>query len=310
MELSFLLAEQITVQFLMLIIGFVLIRLKIFKASDATIISRLLLFVILPCLIINSFRLDFSETVTSKLIFTIAVSLASNILLILLAYTAAKVFHLDKIETLTIAYPNCGNLIMPLILATLGSQWVIFACIYTIIQSLLMFTHARSVMRGTKGFNLKEIFINANNISAFIGLIIMIFHIPLPRILDKTITSFAGMTAPCSMLVIGMIVGQANLKGIFARGRNYFICFLRLIALPMILLTLIKITGIAYIFDDAKQILMTTVMCASSSAATTITQFAQAYNNNSYEASSFNIMSVLFLIVTLPLIIAFYQMWI
>ena len=63
MELSFLLAKQILIQFLMLAVGFVLIKIKLFKSSDATAISKLVLYVISPCAVYNAFQIDYTPAI-------------------------------------------------------------------------------------------------------------------------------------------------------------------------------------------------------------------------------------------------------
>lgn len=58
---------------------------------------------------------------------------------------------------------------------------------------------------------------------------------------------------------------------------------------------------------EAVNILLITTLAASSSAATTITQFAQLYDNKPGYTSVISIMTVIFCIVTIPLMTGLYQ---
>ena len=77
--------------------------------------------------------------------------------------------------------------------------------------------------------------------------------------------------------------------------------------MPLLFILFIKITGIAYLFPEAYQICMIVLFAAGSSAASTVSQMATAYGKDAFEASMINVMSVLLLIVTLPLMIMIYH---
>ena len=52
-----------------------------------------------------------------------------------------------------------------------------------------------------------------------------------------------------------------------------------------------------------------TILAASAPAAATITQFAQLYNKHPGYASIMNVMSVIFSIVSMPLMVMIYQLF-
>jgi predicted permease len=56
-------------------------------------------------------------------------------------------------------------------------------------------------------------------------------------------------------------------------------------------------------------ILLITVMCASSAAAVTMTQFAQLYDKTPGHASVISVMSTILCIITMPLMVALYQLF-
>lgn len=308
MELSFLLINQITVQFLMLAIGFLLTKTGILQEKEAMPISKVILYVVLPCSIINSFQIEFAPELRDKLLLSLVAAIIGNISSILFAYIVRKPLKLNDIETASVGYSNCGNLILPLVAATLGPDWVMFACIFMFVQSLLVFTHGQSLIRGVKHFNPRQIFLNIDIIACVVGAILMFLHVKLPSVIFTTFNGFGSALAPLSMLIIGMAIGHTNFKNIFTNKRIYLVCFLRLIAFPLLMILIIKITGVAYIFDSAKETLLIPMLAMSSCVAALVTQFSQVYNKDVVYASSINVMSVLFLIVTMPCIVMIYQL--
>ena len=308
MELSILLSKQIIVQFLMLAVGFILIKCKALKSDDATAISKLVLYVISPCAIFNSFRIEFTDEVKNGLILAFAVSLFINFFFIFFSKFISKPFHLDTVEEMTLAYPNSGNLILPIVLAVLGQEWTIYCCAYIIIQNVLIFAHCESRICGETKIEPMKILMKPCIISIIIAAAFFLCGLEMPTIINNTLDGFGAMLAPASMLVIGMAIGTANFKEIFTDPKHYFVCFLRLIAYPMIILLLIKITNLCAIFPDAKSVLLIPFLAAASSPAATVTQMAQCHGNNPAKASALNTMSVCFLIITMPVMVMLYQL--
>ena len=60
MEISFLLFKQIAQFFIMIIMGYTLVKLKIVKSEDSKVLSMVCLYLIMPCVIINSFLIEFT----------------------------------------------------------------------------------------------------------------------------------------------------------------------------------------------------------------------------------------------------------
>ena len=77
MAVSLILTEQIIKLFIILLLLFLLVKFGLLKASDSKSVSVILVYLILPCMIINAFQIDYTPQVREGLIFTIAVPLLS-----------------------------------------------------------------------------------------------------------------------------------------------------------------------------------------------------------------------------------------
>jgi predicted permease len=251
-----------------------------------------------------------SGDIVHSLLVGVALAIAANIILVIFPVLLRKPLKLSPVEQLTISYPNSGNLVLPIVISVLGQKWAIYAMPFMLVQICFMWTHGVSSIRGGEEMNIRKILTGVNMIAFYIGLILFIFQIKLPEIIGTTVVNFSSCIAPLSMLVIGMSMGNANLKQIFSVPRHYLICFLRLIACPLIALLLFKLTGIANISEYMGSICLILLLAISSSQAATITQLAQAYHKNAQEAAMLNVMTVLFLIVTMPLNVLIYQTWV
>ncbi len=308
MELSFLLANQIVGLFIILFIGFLLVKLKFLKITDSRTISIVTLYVVSPCSIINAYLIDFDQSVLQGLVLAIIAAIVVQITFQVSTMLLDKVFHLDTTEKASLIYSNAGNLIIPLVGAILGPEWVIYTSGYIMIQTIFMWTHGKNLVCGHSGFDIRKIFQNVNVIAVIIGLTLFLSRIPVPSIVENTASNLGSMIGPLSMIVIGMSLGEIRLKEMFMDKRNFLIVFLRLIVLPILIVLIIKLSGAVTIIPEAKDILLITVLAACAPVAATISQFAQLYNKSPKRTSTINVLSVVFCSITMPLIVLLYQL--
>ena len=309
MELSLLLANKILELFLIVLIGMIVVKKGILKSEDGKVLSLISLYIVTPCTIFNAFQIEFTPDKFKGLILSFVAAAISVLIFYILTRILKKPLGLLSIEQATLIYSNAGNLITPLVSALLGDEWVLYTSGYIIVQTILLWTHCFNLVSGNKTVNWKKILTNINVISIMIGIILFISKIQLPSVMQGAISSIGAMIGPLSMLVIGMSLGKMDLKLIFLEKRTYLISFLRLIVYPIIMIVVFNLIGIKQFHPQASQILLITTLAASAPAASTITQFAQLYDKHPGYASILNVMTVIFCIITMPLMIYFYQIF-
>lgn len=292
----------------MIFFGFLLVKTKTLTTDDSKIISMLVLFVASPCAILTSFSIEFTPDKLIDLGLAFLGAIIVHLIYIPLTQLLAKMFGFAPIEKATIIYSNSGNLIIPLVGAILGKEWVLYTSGYMVVQTILLWTHAKSLVCNEKNYDLKKIFLNINVIAIIVGICLFLFQIQLPSLVLSTFDTVGGMLGPLAMIVIGMLIGEMNLKNIFSEKRTYLISLMRLVVYPLIIITVFKLSGLVTLTPDASQIFLITVLAASAPAAATITQFAQLYNKHPGYASVMNIMTVFFSAITMPLMVIIYQL--
>ena len=307
MQLSLLLAQKIGVMFIMMFFGFLAVRLKMVRASDSRILSIVCMYIVIPCMVINSFQIECTPDRLHDFLAMILASALAHALFIALTALIHRPLKLKRIEQLSVIYPNCGNLILPLVLFVFGEEMVFFACPYVCVQTLMVWTHGRTFLASDGKVDLKKIFLNVNVICTLLGLVFFITGFRLPSMIANAAESMGGMIGPISMLLTGMLIGGADLKRVFSQKKAYIIAALRLIFYPALLILALKLTGI-YLLASTPMVMMITLLAASAPSATTITNLAQVYNCDPEAAASVNIITMVGCILTMPLINLFYQL--
>ena len=281
MELSILLMEQIAKLFIMIFMGYAIVKMGFLKDEDSKVLSTLVLYLIVPCVILNAFQVDYTPEKVSGLMLACIASLLLLFILLPIVNLIGKVMHLNEVETMSIYYSNSGNMIVPLVAFMLGEEWVFYACVFMGIQTIFFWTHCKNVLSHEKGFNLKKIFTNINIITIIAAIVLFFAKIRLPEIITGTLSSVGAMVGPASMFVIGMLMGGMNIRKVLTNKKAYFIALMRLIGIPFIALLILKISGLVGWNADGKKILLIVFLAIIAPAASTVTQMSQVYGNDS-----------------------------
>lgn len=308
MHISILLMEQITELFLMIFMGFLIVKTGLLKDDDSKVLSKIVLYLIIPCVIINAFQVDYTMDTVKGLLIALAASVMLQIILLIIISAFGKLLHLNEVEIASVYYSNSGNLIVPIVTFILGQEWVLYGCVFMSVQLVFLWTHCKKILSREPSYDWKKIILNINMISIFIGVILFFTRIRLPEIIGNTLSAVGSMIGPASMFVTGMLFAGMNLKQIFANKRVYFISFLRLIAMPLFSLILLKISHLASLSADGNQIMLIVFLAVITPSASTVTQMCQVYGNDSRYASAINVVTTLFSIITMPLMVMLFQM--
>ena len=308
MNISILLMQQIVQLFLMIFMGYLIVKTGLVRDDDSKVLSKIILYLIVPCVIINAFQVDYTTDTVKGLLIAFAASVLTQVVLLIVISAAGKLLHLNEVEVASVYYSKSGNLIVPIVTFILGQEWVLYGCVFMSVQLVFLWTHCKKIISREASYDWKKILLNINMISIFIGVVLFFTKIFLPEIIGNTLASVGTMIGPASMIVTGMLFAGMNLKQIFANKRVYFITFLRLIAVPLIALVLIKLSNLASFSADGNKIILIVFLAIITPSASTVTQMCQVYGNDSKYASAINVMTTLLSIITMPVMVMLFQM--
>ena len=307
MHISILLMEQIIQLFLMIFMGFLIVKAKLLNSEDSKILSIIVLYLIIPCVIINAFQVDYTPQTVKGLLIALAGSVMTQVILLIVVSILGRVFHLNEVEVASIYYSNSGNLIVPIVMFILGKEWVLYGCIFMSVQLVFIWTHCKKIISRESTYDWRKIVLNINMISIAIGIVLFLTRIHLPAIINNTLSAVGSMIGPASMIVTGMLFAGMDFKQIFANKRVYFVSFFRLIIVPVIALFLIKCSQLSTFSSNGNKLMLIVFLAIITPSASTVTQMCQVYENDSQYASAINVVTTLLAIVTMPLMVMLFQ---
>ena len=308
MTISILLMKQIAQLFLMIFMGYLIVKTGLVEDTDSKVLSKIILYLVIPCVIINAFQVDYTSDTVKGLLLAFIASVITQIILLIVISALGKLFHLNEVEIASIYYSNSGNLIVPIVTFILGKEWVLYGCVFMSVQLIFIWTHCKKIISQEASYDWKKIVLNINMISIFIGILLFFTKIHLPEIINDSISSVGNMIGPASMIVTGMLFAGMNLKKIFTNKRVYFVSFLRLVIVPVIALILIKCSQLSTFSSNGNKLMLIVFLAIITPSASTVTQMCQVYGNDSQYASAINVVTTLFAIVSMPAMVILFQM--
>ena len=196
--LSFLLFKRIAELFIVIFLGWSIVKAGILKSEDSRCISMILLYIITPCVVIHSFQIQRTPETLQMMGLTVLAARVLNVLLVVLGSGFARLLHLDVVEKASIIYPNTGNLAIPLVGKIFGPEWVVYVTIYNMVQIIFIWTHGRILISGKRKVALRDIFGNVNIIAIAVGLLLFAFQLRLPEIMDDAFSLVSDMVGPAA----------------------------------------------------------------------------------------------------------------
>ena len=307
MHISMLLMEQIAELFIMIFMGFAIVKAGIVKDEESKVLSKIVLYLVIPCVIVNAFQVDYTAQTVKGLMIAFVASVILQIILLIIVAVMGKVLSLNEVEVASVYYSNSGNLIVPIVTFILGKEWVLYGCVFMSVHLVFLWTHCKKIISRERSYDWKKIVLNINMISIAVGVVLFFTRIRLPEVIDNTIGAVGNMIGPASMIVTGMLFAGMNLKQIFANKRVYFVSFLRMLVVPLIALVLIKGSRLADLSADAPKIMLIVFLAVITPSASTVTQMCQVYGNDSQYASAINVVTTLSAIITMPVMVLLFE---
>lgn len=300
--------EEIIKLFVIMFMGYTVVKAGLMKSSESKSVSVIMVYLVIPCVILNAFQVEYTPDVQKGLLLACAAAVAVHILFLLLTAILKKPLHLDVIERATIIYSNAGILVIPLVQELLGQEYVIYSSAYIAVQLILIWTHCKNMLCEEDKLEWKKVLLNVNIISIIVGVVLFIFRIQLPSGAQDVLNMMNNMIGPLGMLLAGMVIAEVPLKTVFTRKRSYLSAALRLFIYPVFVLILMKVLQTLASIQDSKQILLTVYLASITPACATVTSMAQLYDKDAAYSSSLYVLTTLLSIATMPVMVGLFEM--
>ena len=306
--LSLILLQQIAQLFIIIFLGWAIVKAGILKSEDSKTLSMVLLYIITPCVILNAFQIERTVDTVRMMELSLLSAVILSVLSIVLGGLLAKPFRLDIVETASVMYPNCTNMVIPLVIGAFGEDWVIYVTCYSMVQTILVWTHARILISGKRKISLRDLVCNVNILAIMLGLFLFVFQLRLPGVIQSAFSMAGDTIGPMAMLIIGMLMAGIDMQRLRSYRQIWKPVLLRLIVLPVILVCVAKYSGLAALAPHGETLIIISLLSVIAPSANIVPQFSQMFGRDALYASLINTVTMLLCIITMPLMITLFQM--
>lgn len=308
MGTSLLLAKKILEFFMMILMGFLIVKVGLLRSEDSKPLSVLSIHVIVPCVIVNAFRVELTQDIVRDFLLALLAAFAVHVSFLILVTALRKWTGLDPVEGFSVMYTNSGNLILPLIAGILGEEWQMFCVAFIIVQNLFAWTHGKAMLCGEARLDLVGMMKNVNIIAIMIGIVLFTLRIPLPEMIGGSLHAVSLTVGPIAMFVTGMLMAGLDWNRVRLYRRTWWIVLLRMVLASAVALCICKFTPLGSLAPHGSQILMITLFSSVAPSASATPMMAQAFGQDAYYASVINIATLLVSVVTMPVMTALYTL--
>lgn len=289
---------QVMTLFLMVGVGFGMGKLGKISSHGTTELSTLLLYVVTPCIIIDSFQTGYDAALLKTLGLGVLCQMGCYAL-----YAVLVNFFFRKDEPdlripfrFGAMYGNTGFMGIPLIQAIMGDEAVIFAVVALVVFNLWVWSHGFMMMSGEKKMSFKKMILTPGVLGMLGGIPLFLTRTVLPGPLYKAVGFIGSLNTPLAMIVIGAQLARADLRSLWKDKKLYESSAVKLLLIPLItMLVMLPFRG-NYLLYVATAILFGTPVAGVTS------MFAEKFGRSPERTAELVSFSTLLSIFTLPVV--------
>ncbi len=302
---------QITILAVVVLIGAAAAKFRVFTSDSKDVLSKIIFNISLPLMLFtNFFRLEATPRLVSNSLTVLSVSGFIILFLLLTGWVVSRIFKLKGREAAVFkAHSMFGNTIFlgfPLITALYGYEGLLYASMFQLVSSIIMWTVGVIILSHGNGISWKKSLlrvVNPNTIATLSGLFFFLLSVKLPEVLLKPMTDLGSANTWLSMLYIGAMLVFSNVAGMLKRKSLYIISFSRLVLGPALLIMIFYFIGNVVGFAPDKLVTSVIILEASMPCMATVVIMAKELGSDDALAVGNVFVSTIFSILTLPLVV-------
>lgn len=294
--------KQIIILFLIMGVGYYSGKIKIIDDNTTSHLSNFIVSITLPMMILTSFDVKYSKKLFIIIMELLGFSIMAFIISIIIGKIISFKFGCDKKDILMFMsmFSNCGFIGFPVLKIIYGNNGVLYTSIFNLVYNIFVWTMGIVIINDKKQeINYKKILLNPNIMAVILGMILMVLSIKIPYSINSAFNLIGSMTAPLSMIVIGVMLTEVEFNDIFSDWSLYYISILRLIIIPLIIYFVLSFLGVN------KLVIGVIIICEAMPGGTLCPILAKSYNRNFKYASKIVLVTTILSIVTIPFMISF-----
>ncbi|MBE5927736.1 MAG: hypothetical protein E7270_12335 [Lachnospiraceae bacterium] len=299
--------EQMTVLFIIMLVGYIAFKKDILTESINKRISGIVLYIANPAMILSSVMGDNSKIKGESLVIMVLVTIIAYALLIGISFIIPRMFMMSKgslnTYSIMVVFSNISFMGMPIVRSFVGDNGLLYAAIYVIPFNVLIYTYGvamlrKDVTKDKEGGSLIKSILNIGTIASVIAILIFVIGIPIPYVIKESCGMLGNLTAPLSMMIIGASFATINLKNMVTDIKLLLFCLFKQFIIPIVGIWLIRLFVTNDIIVNVMFVMLATPV------ASMVAMLTQEYDGDFELATRGVALSTIISVISIPIISA------
>lgn len=302
-----LIISNVAVILFYMLLGYILCITKKIQVSHAKSMSGVLLFVLSPAMIINSFlKLEYTEENLLRIVQCFLTTLVIQLLFFSVLYAVfRKKYENPRYRILTVGgvLGNVGFFGLPVISSIFPDNPIVmcYSSVTVMSMNLIVFTIGVFLITNDKSYiSIKNAILNPTTLSILAALPLFVLKVRFPAPVLSCISVLASMVTPMCMIILGMRLSAASLRALFTRRFAYLTCLFKLIVFPIFAFLCVK--WLPFLDTTLKT---SVIVLAATPSGAVIESLAELHECEQELSANVVLLTTILSVLTIPVVTTF-----
>ena len=205
----------------------------------------------------------------------------------------------SKAFQLVFVFGNTGFIGLPLLAAVFPETGVVNLALFMIVDQVVFWTYGVRLAAGSSGkvrVSPKNFF-NPNIVAILLALAFVIAEVPLPGVVDETLSVLSGVASPLCMLCLGALCHFSDIGKALRSKELYFGVVVKMVALPLTAGSLLLMAPLP------RDLVASAVIMMAMPTTTLVPLTVEAYGTQGDYAAVLTVATIALSVVTIPFVV-------
>ncbi len=321
MEFFNLTLMQILSMFMLILAGFIVEKLRLIPEGSDKIISKLETLIFVPALYLSNqsvnctvknFSENFPLMFYGLILVLVAIAVSYPLSKLFIRGNSPELVYRRQIYKYALTFGNYGYMGNFIVLGIFGDMMFFKYSMFTFFVGIMCTAWGIYILipkdhaKGNILKNLRKGLTNPPFISLLIGMALGLTGIgqKLPAFLPKAFSSAGNCMGPLAMVLAGIVIGKYNFKELISDKKVYIVTFLRLILIPAIMISVLKL------LHTPKEIVTLALIAFATPLGLNTIVYPASYGGETKTGASMTMISHVLSVITIPVMcLIFIVLW-
>ncbi len=313
--------SQMAILIIIACMGFVSAKVGYIDADMRTKLTKILVNITLPCMIVISANDLDAAAVQDSIPMAFLLAAIQFFLLLICGWLCNIILRVPRNErALYLFMATCTNsafIGLPIISSLYGGETVLFASIFVMVLAFFMYSVGFAILAGRgpiadssqqrsvfstcwltiKALPWKSI-ANPSMLSCALAIAMLLIGFKVPSVLADAMSTMGAVTSPIAMMLVGSIVADADISSMVKEPRMYPFILIRQLIVPIGLLFGLRALGIS------EPLVVVFVIMFAMPIGSMVSAFAEQFGRDSLLAAKGTVLSTTASFLIVPILVA------